>query len=90
MLRPLGKNVLVEFDSEEQTTAGGIYIPDASRERPNEGTVVALGIDVIDDTKGFLREGDRVLITKYGGTDLKFDDKDYRLVTKDDILGVLE
>lgn len=94
MLRPLGNNILLEFATEEQTTAGGIYIPDASRERPDQGVVVAVGPG--KTLENGLREemditvGDTVLVQKYGGTDLKFDGKEYRVVTKNDILGIVE
>ena len=93
-LKPLGARVLVEPVAEQETKRGGIIIPDSAREKPTEAIVRAVGPGEIDD-KGNrvpleVREGDRVLISKYGGTEVKIDNKEYKVLSKDDILAVVE
>jgi chaperonin GroES len=82
-IKPIGDRVLVEHVEEKEQVRGGIIIPDAAKEKPQEAKVIALGT-------GFeVKVGDRVLISKYGGTEVKLDDKKYTLVREDDILGVI-
>jgi len=93
-IKPIGDRVLVKYvaDDKEQTR-GGIIIPDSAKEKPQEAEVIALGTGKKDDD-GKVRPfevsiGDRVLISKYGGTEVKIDDTKYMLVREDDILGVI-
>ena len=92
-LKPLGDRVLVEPVEEKEVRKGGIIIPDSAKEKPTEGIVRALGTGKADDSGKKIpfevREGDRVLITKYGGTEVKLDDKEYKLLRTDDILAVM-
>jgi chaperonin GroES len=97
-LKPLGDRVLVEPVEEKEIKKGGIIIPDTAKEKPQEGIVVALGTGKTDDNGKKVpfevKKGDRVLISKYGGTELpsqfKIDGKEYRLVNADDILAVID
>ena len=93
-LKPLGARVLVEPVSEQEVKRGGIIIPDSAREKPTEAIVRAVGPGEFDD-KGNrvpleIKEGDRVLISKYGGTEVKIEDKEYKVLSKDDLLAVVE
>ena len=91
--RPLGDRVLIKRVEEESKTKGGIIIPDTAKEKPQEGEVVALGTGKTND-KGekiafTVKTGDRVLISKYGGTEVKIDGENYMIMREDDILGIL-
>jgi chaperonin GroES len=92
-VKPLGDRVLVEPVEEKETKKGGIIIPDSAKEKPTEGVIRALGSGKKDDdgkTVGFdVKVGDRVLISKYGGTEIKIDGKEYKLLSADDILAIL-
>ena len=93
-LKPLGDRVLVEPVEEKETKKGGIIIPDTAKEKPTEGIVIALGTGKTDDdgkkVPFEVKKGDRVLVSKYGGTEIKLDGKEYKLLNSDDILGVIE
>ena len=92
-IKPLGDRVLVEPVEEKEVKKGGIIIPDSAKEKPTEGVVRALGTGKTDDDGNKIafevKVGDRVLISKYGGTEIKLDDKEYKLLNADDILAVL-
>jgi len=94
-IRPLGDRILVEpkKDGDEQKK-GGIIIPDTAKEKPMEGKVIAIGKGKIDDTGKRIpidvKVGDRVLMPKYGGSEVKIDDKEYQIVREEDLLGVIE
>ncbi len=93
-IRPLNDRLLVKRLEEEAKTAGGIIIPDTAKEKPAEGRVVSVGPGKLND-KGErvalqVKEGDRILFSKYGGTDVKLDGDDYLIMREDDILGVIE
>jgi len=93
-IRPLNDRLLVKRLEEEARTAGGIIIPDSAKEKPAEGEVVAVGPGKLND-KGDrialqVKVGDRVLFSKYGGTDVKLEGEDYLIMREDDILGVIE
>jgi chaperonin GroES len=93
-LKPLGDRVLVEPAEEKEIKKGGIIIPDTAKEKPQEGIIVALGTGKIDD-KGNkvpfeVKKGDRVLVSKYGGTEIKLDGKEYKILNTDDILAVID
>jgi chaperonin GroES len=92
-IQPLGDRVLVEPLKEGEIKKGGIIIPDSAKEKPTEGKVIAIGTGKIDD-KGKkiafnVKVGDRVLMPKYGGTEVKFDNKDYQIMREEDILGII-
>lgn len=93
-IRPLNDRILVQRLEGEEKTAGGIIIPDSAKEKPAEGEIVAVGPGKMND-KGErvvvdVKVGDRVLFSKYGGTDVKYDGEDYLIMREDDILGVVE
>src|ERR1700734_1125030 len=91
--RPLGDRVLVQPIEEGEVKKGGIIIPDTAKEKPQEAKVIAIGTGKIDDEgkkKPFeVKVGDRVLISKYGGTEIKIDGTAYQGLRADDILGIL-
>ncbi len=92
-VKPLGDRVLVQPIEAEEVQKGGIIIPDTAKEKPQEGKVVALGTGKRDeDGKNIpfeVKKGDRVLISKYGGTEIKIEGHDYLIMREDDILGVI-
>ena len=92
-VRPLGDRVLVEPAEEKEVKKGGIIIPDSAKEKPTEGLVVALGTGKTDDNGKKVpfevKKGDRVLVSKYGGTEIKLDGKEYKILNTDDILAVI-
>ena len=92
-VRPLGDRVLVKPLDPAETKKGGIIIPDTAKEKPQEGQIVALGTGkrdedgkVIDFT---VKKGDKVLISKYGGTEIKIEGDNYLIMREDDILGII-
>ena len=93
-LKPLGDRVLVEPGEEKEVKKGGIIIPDSAKEKPTEGIVRALGTGKTDDSGKKVafevKIGDRVLVSKYGGTEVKLDDKEYKLLNSDDILAIID
>lgn len=93
-IRPLNDRLLVKRLEEITKTAGGIIIPDSAKEKPAEGEVIAAGPGKVND-KGDrvalqVKVGDRVLFSKYGGTDVKLDGVDYLIMREDDIMGIIE
>ena len=93
-LRPLHDRILVQRTEEEQTTKGGIIIPDSAKEKPAEGKVIAVGEGkTADDGKRIamdVKVGDRVLFSKYAGNDIKLEGEEYLIMREDDILGIIE
>lgn len=93
-LKPLGDRVLVEPVEEKEVKKGGIIIPDTAKEKPTEGLIVALGTGKTDDegkkVPFEVKKGDRVLISKYGGTEVKLDGKEYKILSTDDILAIID
>jgi len=93
-IKPMNDRVLVLRVEEEQKTAGGIIIPDTAKEKPQEGKVIAVGSGKVgEDGKRMAPEvkvGDRILFSKYAGTDIKVDSVEHVFMREDDILGVLE
>jgi chaperonin GroES len=92
-IKPIGDRVLVKQVEEKEQVRGGIIIPDSAKEKPQEAEVIALGTGKREED-GKLRPfevkvGDRILISKYGGTEVKLDDEKYTLVREDDILGII-
>ena len=92
-VRPLGDRVLVKPLEASETKKGGIIIPDTAKEKPQEGEVVALGTGKRDDDGKIIeftvKKGNKVLISKYGGTEIKIDDETYLIMREDDILGII-
>ena len=90
---PIGDRVLVEPLDEKETVKGGIIIPDTAKEKPQEGKIAAVGTGKHDDNgkkiEFVVKVGDKVLFSKYGGTEIKVDDQSYLIMREDDILGVL-
>jgi chaperonin GroES len=92
-IKPIGDRVLVKYIEDKEQTRGGIIIPDSAKEKPQEAEVIALGTGKKGEdgkVQAFeVKVGDRVLISKYGGTEVKIDDVKYMLVREEDILGVI-
>ncbi len=93
-IRPLGDRVLVQAIEEDEQIKGGIIIPDSAKEKPTEAEVVALGtgkkLDDGSDYKFSVKVGDRVIVSKYGGTQVKYADDEYTILREDDILAVVD
>jgi len=93
-IRPLADKVLVERLEAKTKTAGGIVLPDAAKEKPQKGKVVAVGAGkVLDDgtvRKVGVKKGDMVLFTSYAGTDVKIGDKEYLIMNESDIMAIIE
>jgi chaperonin GroES len=93
-IRPLKDRIIVRRLKEEERTKGGIIIPDTAKEKPAEGTVVAVGSGkVLDDgsaRKLDVKEGDRILFGKYSGTEVVIEGEEHLILREDDVLGVVE
>jgi chaperonin GroES len=93
-LRPLADRLVVEPTEQEEMTASGIYVPETAKEKPQEGKVIVVGPGRKDeDGKRIPMDvavGDRVLYAKYGGTEVKLEDKKYLILKESDILAILE
>jgi len=87
-IKPLADRVLVEPAPAESTTASGIIIPDTAKEKPQRGTVVAVGTGKVDEPMT-VKEGDTVLYGKYAGTELQVEGKDYLIMRESDIFAIL-
>ncbi|KAF1855524.1 hypothetical protein Lal_00001050 [Lupinus albus] len=94
MIKPLGDRVIVKVVEKEEKTKSGIVLPDTAKEKPQEGKVIAVGTGkVLDNGQRValdVKEGDRVIFAKYGGTEVKFDGQDYLILSERDILAVVE
>lgn len=92
-IRPVGDRVVVKPAQKEEVTRSGIVIPDTAKEKPQEGTIVAVGSGKLNDngerTPLEVKEGDRVLFAKYGGTEFKLDGDDLLVLRESDILAIL-
>jgi len=93
-VKPLGDRVLVEQVEEKEVKKGGIIIPDSAKEKPSEGVIRALGTGKKDEdgkVHAFeVKVGDRVLVSKYGGTEIKIDGKEYKIFNADDLIAVIQ
>ena len=93
-IRPLHDRVIVKRVEEEETTKGGIIIPDTAKEKPVEGEVVAVGEGkLLENGKKHpleVKAGDRVLFGKYAGTDIKIDGEEHLIMREDDIIAIVE
>ena len=93
-LQPIGERIVVQREASEETTAGGIVLPDSAKEKPARGTVVAVGSGKLldDGSRGEsqLKEGDHILFSSYAGENVEVDGEEYLLMREDDVLAVLE
>jgi chaperonin GroES len=93
-IRPLGDRILVEAIVEKNVHKGGIVIPDTAKEKPMESRVVALGTGKTDDNGKKvpfeMRKGDRLLVARYGGTEINLEGKEFKILNSEDVLAVLE
>lgn len=93
-VRPLYDRILVKRVEPKEQIRGGIIIPDTAKEKPQEGKVIAVGTGKRDDDGKKIpfevKVGDRVLISKYGGTEIKIENEEYQILREDDILGIIE
>ena len=93
-IRPLHDRILVQRLEEEQKSKGGIIIPDTAKEKPQEGKVIAIGKGkILEDGKVLpldVKVGDKVLFSKYAGSEVKIKGEEYSIMREDDILGVIE
>lgn len=94
-IRPLADRVVIKPAAKEEKTKGGLFLPDtASKEKPQEGTIMAVGEGKLDDNGKrvpvSVQVGDRVLFAKYAGTDIKLDDEDYLILAEKDVLAVVQ
>lgn len=93
-LKPLGDKVVVQPTQREETTKSGIVLPDTAKEKPQEGMIVAVGTGRVLDNGDLrpleVKEGQKVLYAKYAGTEVKYNDEEYLIISEKDILAVLE
>jgi chaperonin GroES len=93
-IRPLQDRIIVRRIDEEETTKGGLIIPDTAKEKPQEGKVIAVGKGkILDDGKIWkldVKKGDRVLFGKYAGTEINIEGTEHLIIREDDVLGVCE
>ena len=93
-IRPLNNRLIVQRIEEEEKTSGGIIIPDSAKEKPQQGNVIAAGPGKRDDSGKRIamevKAGDRVLFSKYGGTEVKLDGDEHLIISEDDVLAILE
>lgn len=94
MIRPLGDRILVKTLEREEVTKSGIVLPDSAKEKPQEAEVIAVGTGkVLENGKKVpldIKEGDKVIFSKYGGTEIKYNNKEYLILSERDILAIVE
>ena len=94
MIKPLGDRVVIELVELEETTASGIVLPDSAKEKPQEGKVVAVGSGRVTDSGEKValdvKEGDRIIFSKYAGTEVKYQGTEYLILREDDILAIVD
>jgi chaperonin GroES len=92
VLKPLGDRVVIEAIAKEDTTASGIVLPDTAKEKPQEGRVVAVGTGRFENGERValeVKEGDKVIFSKYAGTEVKFDERELLIMRESDILAIV-
>ena len=93
-IRPLQDRIIVQRIEEDETTKGGIIIPDSAKEKPQEGKAIAVGNGKVTEDGKLqpldVKKGDRVLFSKYAGTEVTIDGEDHLIIRADDVLGILE
>ena len=91
--KPLKDRILVKYSDEPEKSAGGLYIPDSAKEKPQKGEVIAVGAGKITDDgklqKMEIKVGDKVLFEKYSGSKINIDETEYLIIREDDVLGIL-
>jgi chaperonin GroES len=94
MIKPLGDRVVIELVEQEEKTASGIVLPDSAKEKPQEGRIVAVGTGRVTDSGERVQlevsEGDRIIFSKFAGTEVKYDGKEYLILRESDILAVVQ
>ena len=94
MLKPLGDRIVIKPTEAEEVTKGGIVLPDAAKERPQEGEVIAVGTGKVLETGAKIpmevKVGDKVIYSKYGGTEIKIGGEEYVILRQDDVLAISE
>jgi len=91
-IKPLGDRVLIQADVAEEVTRSGLYIPDTAKEKPQQGTVIAVGPGKVENgtkVEMTVNEGDKVLYGKYAGTEVTIDGNEYLIMRESDIVGIL-
>jgi len=88
VLKPLDDRVVIETKDLEEKNVGGIIIPDTAKEKPLIGEVIAVGTD--EDLQEILKIGDKILYAKYGGTEIDLENKKYIIISRSDILAIIE
>lgn len=92
MIKPLGDRVIIELVEQEETTASGIVLPDSAQEKPQEGKVIAVGSGSIQNGERIapeVKEGDQIIYSKFAGTEVNYEGKDYLILRESDILAVI-
>ena len=93
MLKPLGDRVVIRVLEQEEKTASGIFLPDTAKEKPSQGEVIGVGSGkLLDDGKRLaldVKVGDKIIFSKYAGTEVKFEGTDYLIVSERDILAII-
>jgi len=93
-IRPLQDRIIVKRVDEEETTKGGIIIPDSAKEKPQEGKVIAVGKGKLNEDGKLqpldVKKGDKVLFSKYAGTEINIEGEEHLIIREDDVLGVVE
>jgi len=92
MIKPLGDRVVIELVDSEETTASGIVLPDSAKEKPQEGKVVAVGSGKVENGERValeVAEGDHIIFSKFAGTEVEYQGKEYLILREDDILAVI-
>lgn len=93
MIKPLGDRVVIELVEQEDTTASGIVLPGTAQEKPQEGKVIAVGSGAIVDGKRIeleVKENDRIIFSKFAGTEVKYEGNEYLILRESDILAIVE
>ena len=92
MIKPLGDRVVIELVEQEEKTASGIVLPDSAKEKPQEGKVVAVGSGKVENGEKValeVAEGDRIIFSKFAGTEVKYEGTEYLILRENDILAVI-
>ncbi|MCM3088434.1 chaperonin GroES [Bhargavaea ginsengi] len=93
MLKPLGDRIIIELIEAEETTSSGIVLPDSAKEKPQEGKVIAVGtgryLDNGTKVELEVKEGDRIIFSKYAGTEVKYGGEEYLILRENDVLAIL-
>lgn len=94
-VRPLGDKIIVKRDEAQSKTESGTFIPEAAKDKPKQGKIVALGSGILNKDTGkympfTVKKGDTVLFTTYSGTEIKIDGETFIIMTEEDILGIID